>query len=243
MTLKIAATADLHGQLPEIAPADILCIAGDIFPAAYDRSPESQGEWFEKVFKEWVSDLPVGHVVLIGGNHDRYLELNSVELGQRYGSPDGSLIYLDAYSVTLTIHGRRIRIFGSPYCPLPHKHTAFCLEPAILAGKFPSHELARADIILTHTPPSGAGGPGTPVSEPWLDLGCRELERGLRMAQIIPHTDKGDASSEKRPALLFCGHIHQGSHEVVPFGRLSIVNVSYTDNSKMPAYPVRYFTL
>ncbi len=243
--LRIAATADLHGHLPEIDPADILCIAGDIFPAEYDENPSMQEEWFRDKFTLWIQKLPVRRIVLIGGNHDRFLEIRSGEFIKRYGSPDGRLVYLDGTSVTLNLPGGKVRIFGSPYCPLPVRHTAFCMEPALLADKFPPEELAAADIILTHTPPSGAGGPGTPAAEPWLDLGCRELEQGLRRAQdISSHTsapDAGTTSPDSHPVLLLCGHIHQGSHETVRLGRFAITNVAFTDNDKMEAYPVRYF--
>lgn len=237
--LRIAATADLHGHLPEILPSDILCICGDIFPPETDDDVQGQGRWFEETFLPWIDSLPVPRTVLVGGNHDTFLEKESAELLRRFGDADaGRLVYLCGTSADIAFgNSDSVTVFGTPYSPLPVRHTAFCGGHRFLADKFPVAEMAAADIILTHTPPCGIGGLGVPAAEPDIDLGCRELTQALHEVQNIPPPE-GRAAR-----VLFCGHIHQASHSPVTEGGMTLLNVALTDNSKARVYPPAYISL
>src|SRR2546430_15423242 len=65
--MKLVLTADLHGNLPEIPPCDLLLIAGDIGPIA---SNKDCANWLDNIFRVWLVDLYPTPVIGIGGNHD-----------------------------------------------------------------------------------------------------------------------------------------------------------------------------
>jgi 3',5'-cyclic AMP phosphodiesterase CpdA len=63
----IRAASDLHGRLPDIAPCDVLLLAGDLCP---DYSVPQQRAWLGAALRPWLQSLDVEHVVAIAGNHD-----------------------------------------------------------------------------------------------------------------------------------------------------------------------------
>ena len=72
--LKIGITSDLHGNLPKIEPCEILFICGDIIPTNLQDSHYGSEIWFRSVFCEWINSLPCTQVIIVPGNHDKYLE-------------------------------------------------------------------------------------------------------------------------------------------------------------------------
>ncbi len=54
--MRVIATSDLHGNLPEIEPCDVLIIAGDHFPLKVDRDYALSMAWAEKYFIPWLED-------------------------------------------------------------------------------------------------------------------------------------------------------------------------------------------
>jgi hypothetical protein len=96
----------------------------------------------------------------------------------------GNIVYLNDSNVTLTVHGRKITIFGSPLTP-QFGTWAFQHPPIrdVWIDKVP----IGTDILLTHGPPQGH-----------LDMrgkGCSWLNKELW---------------RKKPRLVIFGHIHQG---------------------------------
>lgn len=67
--MKIIATADTHGTLPEIPPCDLLLVGGDVTPV-HDHAPHVQRNYLRGEFSDWLRDLPAEHIVGIAGNHD-----------------------------------------------------------------------------------------------------------------------------------------------------------------------------
>ena len=72
--IKILATSDLHGILPNIKDEfDLLLICGDVCPA-HDHYYAFQIEWLMVDFVEWINKLPFRNndakVVMTWGNHD-----------------------------------------------------------------------------------------------------------------------------------------------------------------------------
>lgn len=53
--MRIAATSDLHGHLPEVPDCDLLLIAGDICPLE-DGSIRVQGRWLDTELLGWLQD-------------------------------------------------------------------------------------------------------------------------------------------------------------------------------------------
>ena len=58
----VTAVSDLHGNLPEIEPCDLLLVAGDICPVR-DHSLGAQCEFLDAPFRAWLGRVPAAHVV------------------------------------------------------------------------------------------------------------------------------------------------------------------------------------
>ena len=73
--MKICAISDLHGYLPNnIEESDLLLIAGDLIPLDIQSSYSLSEEWFEVDFNNWIASLPVDKVIIVGGNHDGFID-------------------------------------------------------------------------------------------------------------------------------------------------------------------------
>lgn len=225
--MKITGISDLHGYLPNNIPkADVLCICGDIFPLEYQRDIITSTAWFCLRFLPWINNLPVEHVIFIGGNHDFLLE-HLVD--KKYYSPKSALktlclrqqinkdlIFL--HNTAITIDG--VTFYGTPYCP-DLKYWAFYKSSEDLNKTFETIP-ATCDVILTHCPPkigelatvhkNGLNGP---------DFGCVELANSL---------------ANKNFKLLMCGHVHSGTHQIVDWNGAKLVNVSLLDEEYHPFY-------
>lgn len=73
--MKVVATSDLHGFLPQIPPCDLLLIAGDVCPVWNHRLP-FQRKWLRETFTPWLESLPARKIVGVWGNHDSIAESN-----------------------------------------------------------------------------------------------------------------------------------------------------------------------
>jgi len=208
--VKILAISDIHGHLPEVGPADLLLIAGDLSMGLASTADQMRF-WYETLPK-WAESIPVTQIVATGGNHDYVLEA-VVEHGLAV-PPVPKLTLL----VEAEIQVGNLRIFGTPYNDV--EGMAFGRDRFTLArrfGRIPS----GCDILLTHMPPSGCGAGKTRIKsttgrwEP-VDLGNRALE-----AQI----------KEVRPHAVICGHVHSahGRYELdgIPVLNVAAVNRRY----------------
>ena len=72
--LKIVAISDIHGLLPELPECDVVCCAGDISPLEYQKDQTQMVSWFCLEFLPWVEKLPCKKFILVGGNHDFFLQ-------------------------------------------------------------------------------------------------------------------------------------------------------------------------
>ena len=75
--MKTIVMSDLHGYLPDpktFNKAEVMFICGDIAPLEIQRNTGKSIQWIYKDFLDWVNDLPVDKVFIIGGNHDFVLE-------------------------------------------------------------------------------------------------------------------------------------------------------------------------
>jgi hypothetical protein len=109
--MKIIATSDLHGNLPEVPECDILILAGDICPdfaaGGLDTSGVGQGEWLDTTFREWLEPISKRcNVIATWGNHDFVGEHPSLV-------PDLPWILLVDDSVVID----KLKIHATPWCP------------------------------------------------------------------------------------------------------------------------------
>ncbi|KAI0353856.1 Metallo-dependent phosphatase [Trametes cingulata] len=168
----ISDTHNGHNRVPPLPPGDILIHAGDLTHSG------SKQEICRAL--GWLNSAPHPHKVFIAGNHDTALAAPKTRSTILASYPD--LIYLEDSSVTLTVHGRQVVVYGSPRTPR-HGSGVFQYPPGEAAWNIPSD----VDILVTHGPPSAH-----------LDLGragCTELLQAVWQV---------------RPRVHVFGHIHGG---------------------------------
>jgi Icc-related predicted phosphoesterase len=208
--MRLCATSDLHGYLPEIPECDVLVIAGDVCPH-YDHDRNFQKFWLKTSFTNWLRKVPAKRIIGIGGNHDLIFEFD----------PDvpRSLPWTYLKDSGVTIDG--ISFWGSPWSPG---------DPEISMWGFHKLDLTEevwkcpngTDIIISHGPPHmlcDSTGPQFRDEH----AGEPEWNRLIEAYQ---------------PDMFICGHIHHafGWDEVKhPAGNVTrICNVTYCDDP--PAY-------
>ena len=103
----ISDTHNTHNSQPTLPHGDILIHAGDLTISG------SQQEHDDVL--SWLQSQPHPHKIFIAGNHDTFLATTSTEIHQYISSTYPSLTYLQETSAQVTIRGRTLRIYGSPY--------------------------------------------------------------------------------------------------------------------------------
>ena len=72
--MKVTAISDLHGNLIDIEPCDLLLICGDISPLEIQRDYIQMTKWIFNEFQEWIMKIDCPTIILTPGNHDFWLE-------------------------------------------------------------------------------------------------------------------------------------------------------------------------
>ncbi len=221
---KITAISDLHGDLPQIEPCDILCICGDLLPLKIDKLKQSGWDWLNDEFIKWCNEVPAEYIVVIAGNHDFALEDMTIQQELEWTSKCSKLYYLKDSMVVLN----DISIYGTPWCPRLSSW-AFYQDGNNIRRLF--NNIPECDILLTHTPPKYVYGVGEIrdtsklkyelSSNGFPDHGCMELREAIRNKNI---------------KYIFCGHIHSGNHKLTEWRGKQIANVSLKDESYSIAY-------
>ena len=221
--IRITAVADIHGHLPEMCPCDLTVICGDIFPGEMDKDHEAQGVWFKNAFIPWMELIPSERVILIGGNHDYWIEENNQMLLTEFAPSVGrKLVYLCDSGMAFS----GLQIYGTPWVPAPAHNKAFSMAEEQLAEVYaliPS----ELDLLLTHTIPYGCNGLDATDYDQHL-WGSAELLKAVEARHI---------------RYLIGGHIHAsmnvmtrkewGNHQTMMY------NVACCDNHKNPLrYPI-----
>lgn len=177
---RILLLADTHAHHRQIEPekADIFLVAGDYSM----RSRED--ELLD--FLIWLREHHEGPVVLVCGNHDRFIWHQPQRFHQLM--EEFEIQYLE--NSELTIKG--VRIWGSSVMPpiLPGLSRRFELDDENERGKIWAGIPEGLDILMTHCPPAGIMDFAEGSSH-----GCQAL--GKRIAEV-------------QPAYHLFGHIHQG---------------------------------
>jgi predicted phosphohydrolase len=217
--MLVTAVADLHGNLPDVSPCDLLLIAGDICPAR-DHSLAAQRLFLDGPFRRWLDAVPAGHVVGVAGNHDFLFERapDRVPAGLRW-------TYLQDTATTIAGLGG-LKVYGTPWQPV-FFDWAFNLTEPELARKW---ELIPddVDVLVFHGPPAGYG-----------DLTVRGDRTGSP-SQL-------EAIRRVKPELAVFGHIHEGRGQwtlEVGNGRSTLLaNVTVVDVRYRPTFPPATFEL
>lgn len=212
------ATSDMHGQLPEITPCDLLLLVGDLCP---EGSEAEQAAWLGDEFRAWLKSAPAKEIVGVAGNHDYVFE-NAPHLVPK----DLPWHYLKDSSIELFGY----KIYGTPWqTPFFGVFNAEEDKLKKLYQKIP----AKVDILLTHGPPYEIGDElqiykdkKPDPSIPLKNVGTKELWKRIR---------------EVRPKLTITGHIHR-AFGIYLVDDLVVANVSLlSDFLEMVNKPVVFY--
>ena len=140
--IRIAATSDLHGRLPDVPACDLLIIGGDICPGG---SMAFQKNWLDTACRDWLEKIPAKEIIAIAGNHDLIFEQ-----APHLVPKDMPWYYLEDSEIEL----QGFKFYGTPW-QLPF-WGAFNLDEKGLALKYRNipHDV---DILISHGPPFGIG--------------------------------------------------------------------------------------
>lgn len=205
--MRIVATADFHGSLPQIPYCDLLLIAGDVCPdflgSGHGKGQLEQSKWLERVFAPWLEEVPAEKIIGIAGNHDFVFE--SPHLVPRL-----PWTYLQD---ELTEY-EGLRVYGIPWVPnLPF--WAFHARDEALKSAYAAVE--PCDILLTHGPPYGYGDfCGEHVGSVWCHDAIMSADPDWVVCGHI--------------------HEAYGYHDHVSSGA-NILNVAYNDGDYNPVNP------
>lgn len=175
--MRITVISDLHGSVPELAGGDLLIIAGDL------TLTDTEIQYFE--FFKWASEQFYKKIIVIGGNHDNFLQKNGDTLKN-----SGIFSYLCDEGTEF----EGFKIWGSPWTKtfpnMNPKCKAFtCDTEEELDAKF-SLIPDDIDILITHSPAYGI-----------LDKNSRGLNCGS--ISLLKHIER------VKPTVHVSAHIHE----------------------------------
>lgn len=228
--LKICAISDLHGNLPEIKPSDVLFIAGDISPYEIQFNRVEMKKWLENDFSNWINELPVEKVYLVAGNHDFYFEsITNAKLLEFLSKTKRKLCYLCNSSAVYTSNsGIQYNIFGTPYCHI-YGNWAFMRSDEYLTEKF-NQIPDEVDFLITHDAPFGVGTQDVCLDLPGFPEHKGNLPLTVRLMNI-------------KYKWLFHGHLHSSNHNPDYYNNGQVVNVSILNEKCELAYEPFYLEI
>lgn len=219
--MKVTAISDIHGNLIDIEPCDVLLICGDVSPLDIQRDYIQMTKWFFNEFYEWIMKLPCDRVILTPGNHDFWFEKFI---------KDSTMYLWDKLSILINgiaeiFYGiKHIKIFGTPYCKT-FGNWAFMPGNDKLDSLYDNIP-EDIDILMCHDSPlicyvgnimeqaDKTYPNGVPAGNPYL----------------------ANAIFDKKPKYVLSGHIHSGDHELTEIEGIKCANVSILDESYSIAY-------
>ena len=199
--MRITVISDTHGLHEDLnlEQGDMLIHAGDI---------EARIEYDFDRFLRWFSKQPFEYKVLVGGNHDFYLEREYYRAREECFLQD--VCYLNHNAAQ--ING--LRIFGSPYTPR-FGRWAFMKDRGLDISEYWKAMPDDMDILITHGPPIGILDKVS-MAYGGHNVGCWDLRERVKTI---------------KPKYHIFGHIHSqyGTEEIdgTKYINCSVVNEEY----------------
>lgn len=211
--MRVVATSDFHGTLPEIPNCDLLLIGGDVCPV-WNHELKFQADWLRTTFAEWIAAQPATDVVWIAGNHDFVLEEMRREKIDAIGG-----IYLD--NEMTEVQG--LKIYGSPYS---NRFGGWAFMKGETELGIMWRDIPRdIDILLVHGPPYGFGDA---VGKVYVDGGWHDEHAG---STTLANQLNYDVWPHLKMAVY--GHIHEGYGEQ-SLKQIRMLNVSQMNDEYRP---------
>lgn len=202
--MNVVAVSDLHGFLPELPPADLVLICGDICPP-WDRNDEFQEYWLDTAFRKWLMGIKARKIVGVAGNHDFIFQVLPHKV------PPLPWVYLEDSGTEF----ENVKIWGSPWQPY-FCDWAFNLYEADLEKKWQLIPL-DTDILVLHGPPHGYGDQAPRLNtNGFVNTGSPSLLKRIK---------------EIEPRLVVFGHIHEARGRWELKSGTTLANVSVVDGN------------
>lgn len=227
--------SDLHGELPDAHEvAEITLICGDIIPLRIQRNKPQSKKWLETEFAYWTINWPSEKIYFIGGNHDflfdgHYTTNDALQLKSK---TEGKLWYLDGTQIVehISNDGQSYTIFGTPFCHI-FGNWAFMREDENLR-KLYEYMPAGCDIIISHDA-ADINNLGLVPPNVWHPYNSINAGNTV-LAEFI---------KKLKPKYYFCGHIHEGNHQVTKVDGTTMANVSLLNDSYKMVYEPLYLDI
>lgn len=169
--MKITIISDTHldYSLLDLKSADILIHCGDI--DVYEQSDLWQ-------FNNWLKKQPFKYIIVIGGNHDKYLEKQGMKSIQKSLT---NAIYLENSGIE--ING--IKFWGSPMTPTFMNWSFMCERDKI----FKYWDMIDSDtkVLITHGPPYRTLDYTSYNYSKDHNVGCEALLERVKLLKPIIH--------------------------------------------------------
>jgi len=192
--MKIVAVSDTHTDYAKLIVPD-----GDVFVHAGDIDLNNMRDAIR--FNKWLGTLPHKYKIIVGGNHDKWLEQTNYHLKIDILR---DCIYLENKGIEI----EGVKFWGSPMTPM-FNDWHFMANRGEDIRRYWDMIPSDTDVIITHGPPKRILD-ATPRGI-WFDyVGCDELL--ARIQQI-------------KPKVHISGHIHF-SHGTEQHGDTRFYNVS-----------------
>lgn len=153
--MRIVATSDWHGLLPDLPKCDVLLLVGDILPDFFPQPLNVR----KNLQRQWFYDKVVPHVMGIAthtvgtwGNHDFWgQDVGSVKILDKDHRQVSILV--DEPTVVYDETGTRtLQLYGFPWVTnLPR--WAFNIAENLMYEKLTHYVPRTADLLLAHAPP------------------------------------------------------------------------------------------
>jgi len=147
MSFVVLPLSDTHGHEHKLKlpPCDVVVHTGDVAPGV--------GKMKDFVlFLSWFQSLDVEHKIFVPGNHD--FACQEQESLCRHMCRDAGVHFLVHEPLTLTVGGRRLEIFGSPWQPWFHDW-AWNIRDEARRAQLWSQIPDTTQLLLTHAPAYG----------------------------------------------------------------------------------------
>lgn len=227
--MKVCAISDLHGDLPQLEPCELVLICGDSVPLSCQGSYNKTRKWYFNTFNDWAKKLDCNKVIFIAGNHELYLENHEGEYKANFLF-NNKITYLchNKYEYT-SLDGKVYSIFGTPYCQ-KFGSWAFMLSNDILVDRY--NEVPEGlDILITHDQPYDFGDVLLQKDCPWAT--GENIGNGPLLGCIL----------KKQPRYQFNGHLHSCDHNKIMIKNTVHYNVSLKDEHYNMVYNPLYIDI
>lgn len=230
--IKICAISDMHGMLDfDIKPCDILCICGDIVPLNVQTYHQGTFKWLSETFIPWCEKQQCEKIFLIAGNHDWMAMKHPDDWEAMFKGTKITYLCDSAAEYVKQIDGeyQEISIYGTPWC---HQFYDWAFMTSdVYLEKIYNKIPYKVDILLTHDSPHGTSDVLMQEDVLWKTdehIGCIPL---------------GNAVDDKKPKILFHGHLHSTNHEREMRGETEVYNVSVVDEHYKRVYEPLYLEI